>query len=291
MFREMLIDTLPIFLGLEDQAARHLGPKGRRLVERLIYRAERLLSLSDELTPPRHLRNQIGPFNDPVHYREVGRSVLDYFVESGLKPTSDVLDMGCGCGQMAAPLLGYLNGSSRYEGFDIGEEMIGWCRDNITARRPTFRFQALDLYNSYFRPHGRIKASELQFPYADGSFDFAFAKSLFTHLLPADAENYVAQTARVLRKGGRAWFSFFFIDDESRARIAAGKSTLDFRFPGPGYISVETEHPEHAIAYEEEKIVSLLRRYGLEPAGPTSYGSWSGRPAAGYQDSILSVRR
>ncbi len=286
----MTLELLPLFMNLEQRADR-FGPKAREVVEGLVYRAERLLQLSDALTPPRRLRNQIGPFNDPVHFREIGRSVLNHFVGAGLKPTDDVLDMGCGCGQMAGPLLAYLTGAARYEGFDIGEAMIAWCAENITARRPSFRFQALDLYNSYFRPHGRIKASELTFPYADGSFDFAFAKSLFTHLLPPDAENYIAQAARVLRKGGRAWFSFFFIDDEVRALIAAGKSTLNFQYPGDGYISVEREFPEHAIAYDEAKIVALLRKYGLEPERPTSYGNWSGRAAGGYQDSIVSIRR
>ncbi|HEX4460330.1 MAG TPA: class I SAM-dependent methyltransferase [Polyangia bacterium] len=281
---------VPLFTHLEQRADR-FGPGARRVTERVLHRVERLLQLSDPLTPPRRLRNQVGPFDDPVHFREIGAGVLRHFIDLGLAPTHDVLDIGCGCGQIAVPLLGYATPAARYEGFDISDDLIDWCRAHLTTRRPSFRFRAFDLYNSYFRPHGRLHASALRFPYADASFDFAFAKSVFTHLLPADAENYLAQTARVLRPGGRAWFSFFLVDDAARARIAAGESSLDFRFPGDGYLSVERARPEHAVAYEEAHVRALLERHGLLPHGATTRGSWSGCSAAVYQDSIVVVRR
>ena len=283
-------DLVQLFNGLEHHAGRLGGRHARRVMQGLNYRAERLLRLSDALTPPRALRVQVGPFDDPTHYRDVGRSMARYFISCGLRPDHDLIDIGCGSGQLAAPLLDYLDGRARYEGFDISDDMIDWCRAHVTARRSSFRFQSLDLFNSYYRPQGRIKAAELVFPYADRSFDFAIAKSVFTHLLPADAENYVAQTARVLRPGGRAWFSFFLLDDGARSRIAAGQSTLDFRFRGDGYLTVQEKHPEYSVAYDEPAIVALLERHGFVPQ-PTGWGSWSGRRADGFQDSILALRR
>jgi SAM-dependent methyltransferase len=263
-----------------------------RLVNALVYRAERLLGHSDALTPPWHVRNQVGPFADPRHYRALGQGVLEYFIgHCNLRPSDDVLDLGCGCGQIAAPLSGYLDRAARYEGFDIGDEMIDWCRRHVAPRHPRFGFQALDVHNSYFRPGGRIRASELVFPYGDGAFDFAFAKSLFTHLLPADTASYVAQTARVLRPGGRAWFSFFFVDDEARAHLAAGQSTLAFEDSGAGYWTVDRKQPEHAVARAERDVLALLEQHGFVLAAPIERGSWCGRPAASYQDSLFVIRR
>jgi SAM-dependent methyltransferase len=285
-------DLGQLFAIVERQLARldRESPTGR-LVAGLVYRGERLVGWSDALTPPSRLRNQVGPFADPRHYRAVGRGVFDHFVtRCGLAPGDHVLDLGCGCGQLAAPLSGYLDEGARYEGFDIGDELIDWCRRNIGARRPRFGFRAFDLHNRYYRPHGRLAASELVFPYDDAAFDFAFAKSLFTHLVPADAERYVAETARVLRPGGRAWFSFFLLDDEARHRLAAGQSSLPFADSGAGYWTIDRARPEHAIARLEGDVVALLTRHGFTPAAPIERGSWCGRSAPGYQDSLFVLR-
>ena len=275
---------------IENNLARF--PLASRVVNDVIYRAERLLQQSDALTPPRSLRNQVGPFDSPRLYRDIGRGVLGYFVERcGLERHESVLDLGCGCGQIAAPLTGYLDRSARYEGFDIGDAMIDWCKQNITTRFPNFHFAALDVINTYYRPNGRVRASELVFPYADGTFDFAFAKSLFTHLLPPDAENYVKQMARVLRPGGRAWLSFFLLDDEALKRIAAGQSTLAMQDTSNGYWTVDRSQPEYALARPERDVLAMIERHGLALAAPIERGSWSGRSAVSYQDSIFVTRR
>src|SRR5436190_20773342 len=101
-----------------------------------------------------------------------------------LEASHRVLDVGCGCGRMAIPLTRYLDATGSYEGFDIAATAIDYCRRQITPRHPNFRFKVADIHNGTYNPAGRTSAANFAFPYEQGEFDFAFATSVFTHLLP-----------------------------------------------------------------------------------------------------------
>lgn len=139
------------------------------------------------------------------------------------------LHAGCGIGRMAVPLTGYLSAEGSYEGFDIVPEGVRWCQENITPKYPNFRFQIADVHNDRYHPEGSQKASEYRFPYADGSFDFVFLTSVFTHMLPQDMENYLSEISRILRSGGRCLITFFLLNAESLKLIEMGASDLDFQ--------------------------------------------------------------
>src|SRR5262249_37609007 len=107
------------------------------VAEHVEYLGERLFGLSDALTPPRTLREFVGPFPDPRLYREVANAATGILIERcGLRSDDDVLDIGCGVGQMAAPLSRYLSNRGSYNGFDIDRNIISWCHENITPRHP-----------------------------------------------------------------------------------------------------------------------------------------------------------
>ena len=76
-----------------------------------------------------------------------------------------------------------------------------------------FHFQKVDIYNKLYNPSGKINANEFVFPYPDNSFDFVFATSVFTHMLPADLLQYVKETYRVLKPSKKALFTFFVMDE------------------------------------------------------------------------------
>ncbi len=58
----------------------------------------------DRLTPP-GWRNFVGGGD----FKVIGNEFFRYFVEiGGLKPHEKVLEVGCGIGRMAVPLMGYL---------------------------------------------------------------------------------------------------------------------------------------------------------------------------------------
>jgi SAM-dependent methyltransferase len=253
---------------------------------------DQVLGGRDALTPPLNLRIQVGRlgFVDPRRYRAVGDEFLAYFRElCDLRPQERVLDAGCGCGQMAVPLTTYLDQSGSYEGFDVGPELVDWCRLSISPQYPNFHFARADVYNSTYNPTGAVPPADYRFPYADDTFDFVFAKSLFTHMLPADTENYLREVSRVLRPNGRCLITFFLLNDESRHLLGQGASSLDFAYGSGVYRTIDPVTPERAVAYDEAFIHQLFGACRLRIVEPVRYGSWSGRrDALSYQDLVIA---
>ncbi len=245
-----------------------------------------LFQRRDKYTPP--LRKVFVGNSD---FRETGKEFLSYFVKYGQIQTSDkVLDVGCGIGRMAVPLISYLE-EGTYDGFDISKTGIQWCRNNITPSNPHFRFQLADIYNKEYNPNGRGKASEYRFPYQDNMFDFVFLTSVFTHMFPEDVQNYLQEIGRVLNRGKRCLITFFLLNKESCAQIDHKKSTLDFAFDHGFWRTIDRDVPEKAVAYEEDQIRALFEKSGLRITEPILYGSWCGREKPlSYQDIIIAVK-
>jgi len=225
------------------------------------------------------------------NFIEIGEEFLHHFTKiGGLKPADRVLDVGCGIGRMAIPLTDFLTEGS-YEGFDIVPVGIKWCQEKITKKYPNFNFQLADIYNKIYHREGKYKAAEYVFPYRDNEFDFIFLTSVFTHLLPPDMENYLAEIARVAKKDGACFITYFLLNDESRSKIESGSSTLDFKYERDGCLMVSEEFPESAIAFEEQFVKDLFGKYGLKINEPVHHGSWSGRKDfLTYQDVIVAEK-
>jgi SAM-dependent methyltransferase len=241
----------------------------------------------DPLVPPRRMI-----FVGNGDFKKIGDEFLRYFIElGGLKPGDRVLDVGCGIGRMAVPLTQYLNANGKYEGFDIVAQGIDWCIKNIASRYPNFDFQVADVYNQGYNPRGRFDAAQYKFPFADASFDFVFLTSVFTHMLPRELENYLAEIVRTLRKNGRCLITFFLLNEESLQLIEARETTLDFKFELPGCRTTDNIKPENAVAFDESYVRALYEKYGLGIAEPVRYGSWCGRKNfLSYQDIIVASK-
>lgn len=238
------------------------------------------------LTPPRHLA-----FVGSGDFVQTGQQFLGYFRElGGLEPGQRVLDIGCGIGRMAMPLTDYLDAGS-YAGFDVGREMVRWCQRNITARWPNFEFSWAPVYNGKYNPFGTTSGTEFRFPYEDASFDFVFATSLYTHLLRDEAQHYLAETARVLRPGGRCLLTFFLLTPEAEAEIAAGRAMLAFEHPIEGGLTTDPAQPEAAVAIPATDLRALLPELGLRLREPIHHGLWANEPGGlTLQDIVVAER-
>lgn len=235
-----------------------------------------LLGRQEPLVPPRRIIYKLG-WKDPLIYKKSAEAYIEYLIEQcALKPNESFLDIGCGAGRIAIPLTRYLGETGSYEGFDIFKAYIDWCK-KVFAKYPNFRFQHVDLYNKYYNPKGKFKASEFTFPFQNESFGFVLAHSVFTHMLPQDAENYLREIARVLKKDGRCFITFFLLNKESLQLINARKGHLNFRYDFGRYRTISNDSPEAAVCYDEAFVLGLYEKYGLKIKQPISYGSWCGR--------------
>jgi SAM-dependent methyltransferase len=229
-------------------------------------------------------------------FATVGPEFAGYLVRlGGLRPTDRVLDVGCGAGRVALPLMNYLDGGS-YEGMDVHPEAVNWCRQNLTARDSSFRFQAVPVRSEWFNPWGSEEPERFEFPFDDGEFDFAFGVSLFTHLLRPGTERYLAEIARVLKPSGRWLLTFFLIPPDGPPEPSpewpappgwAGPASFQHRVDGCRLL--DPDHPDRGIAHEEVWLLPAVASAGLSVRA-VHRGFWPGRHGLSFQDIVIGER-
>jgi SAM-dependent methyltransferase len=231
--------------------------------------------------PDVSLRGLVGPagaFHDVALYT-VGRMNM-----AGLRPDHDVLDVGCGVGRMARYLCDYIDNDARYEGFDIQKEAVQWCQTHITPLFPNFHFQFIPLFNTAYNPDSVLpSAVEFEFPYADESFDFAFAHSVFTHLLPDVTKNYLREISRVLRPGGISYSTWFLFDDDPLAYTHPITTTMQ-RDSSGAFAVEDPKIPEAAVGYKGTFVREICSSSGLEIVEPVHPGFTR------LQDVVVAVK-
>jgi SAM-dependent methyltransferase len=181
---------------------------------------------------------------------------------AGLQRTSAVLELGCGHGRTARGLLDYMRSPGRYVGLDVDGPRILDAQRRLQARWPNFEFIRADVFNRQYNPAGRQPAQDYRFPFDDQSFDVIYAASLFTHLLPAEAENYLRECARVLRPAGRCLFSVLLLDHYRGSGTTISPAyEFDHAFEGRSDVAVrDPGSPDDAISYR----LDLLREMAGE---------------------------
>jgi ubiquinone/menaquinone biosynthesis C-methylase UbiE len=249
---------------------------------------------AEELVPPASDLEALTSYASKRNFMRAGRRFRAAAIDCGLKPGHRVLDLGCGPGRLAVALSGYLDDRGSYVGLDVSRDAIDICDRWIGAKLPRFEFVWADVFNARYNKAAGPRATEYRFPFEDGSFDFVFSNSLFTHLLPADARHYVCEIGRVLKRGGRTLNTIFLLNAESLSLIEGEGS----RHKAPHVVEEvarvkDPERPEAWIALDETYIRDAHRRAGLH-IEEIRYGAWPGRDATGVgfgkKDGIVAVK-
>ncbi len=98
---------------------------------------------------------------------------------------------------------------------------LGGAKRTSHRHFPNFQFEFVPVYNSAYLPDPSLpEASELRFPYDDNSFDFVFARSVFTHLTPQSSTNYLRESQRVLRPDGLFYSTWFLFEGDPATSVS-----------------------------------------------------------------------
>lgn len=285
------------FLGKAKQKLKYIIPPGVKKALKYVF-----YSIQDGIMfitgkrrkeyPPKRLN-----FVGSSEFKKIGDEFLNYFKKHGKITSKDtVLDIGSGIGRMAIPLTHFLDPElGEYYGFDIDKRGIAWCVKNITPRYSHFHFDYVDIYNKYYNKKGKIRADKFTFPYEDEQFDFIFATSVFTHMLPEQIKRYLKEIKRVLKNDGKIFLTFFSIDDVAKQNMKKGNSYCDFSFTHETENNCLYSHkdmPEAETGYIEQWIIKQLQYMGMDDHLKIYHGSWSGREDSySYQDIICAQKR
>jgi SAM-dependent methyltransferase len=231
--------------------------------------------------PPNHLCVRIGAgnriLNGHIEFLQTGaRCWLSFLSRNYCTSSSDVVELGCGCGRVARALKDppwepWFEGT--YVGVDIDKEMIDYCRKNFPAER--FEFILSPHKSATYSPFNSSTKSEASpglVIVPSDSKDFVYSLSLYSHLLETETLDYLKETYRILRDNGIMYLTFFCIEHVPLGR----RWTFQHRW-GNAYVE-STRYPEAAVAYHEAFMIELAGNSGFRDvtvAPPCASGAQS----------------
>lgn len=240
--------------------------------------------------PPIWMMNVIDS-HDHEHFVSSMRGLFPEFVNRAkLTAESNILDIGCGCGRLAIPF-SYFTDSGSYWGVDVWDEGIEWCKTHISTRKPNFRFETLASNNNYYREaYDASKPNSYKLSIIpDNSLDFAFAISVFTHILEHDSRQYLEELARCLKPTGIAYLTGFVIDRHFFKYVDLTKQHTAVKEVAPG-VWQAYQGQDFFAGYTQSKWRSMVEAAGLQIVSYET-GSWAEKPGARlYQDTFIIVK-
>jgi ubiquinone/menaquinone biosynthesis C-methylase UbiE len=123
---------------------------------------------------------------------EHGKRTADIITKKlEIGPGDEVLEVGVGVGRLAGHIAAQCK---KFTGIDISAKMIAYAGERLKGRD-----------NIKLIHHQK---SDLSL-FADNSFDKVYIQVVLIHLDREDAFNYMRESYRALKPGGRAWFQFY----------------------------------------------------------------------------------
>lgn len=210
-----------------------------------------------------------------------------------------LLDFGCGIGRVALSVLRRKPELTALTGIDIVPRMVTFCRDKIGANFANANFELLSDKNDHYERYERSASDaprsreDLGATYA-GTFDGAYAFSVFTHIDIDDFVSLLRFVGTLLKPGGYFLFTAFALTPFSRSQLASGRTNPVFKklhFEQNNSVFIGAPKDRLAfIAYDLNRIEAMIWEAGLIPTG-IEYGQWrSDQMSRTYQDVFVCRR-
>ncbi len=244
------------------------------------------------------LRNRRGGKVSYAEWAHVIGIFQSLFYQNLVKKTGNqILDIGCGTGLLAISSEPFIQDGGLYTGIDVRKDDVEFCQKHYRDRG--FEFIHFNVQNATYAAD---QDRELKpWPVSSNSMDLVCALSVWTHLSESDAKYYFKEMARVLKPGGKAVISFFYLDDLYEASLEKRSETSGryhntnqnlWVFDQPAYDSDHWFSPgwvkefEDAIGLDSAGMKLLLTASGLSQIEYYP-GNWKEIPGIFFQDVFV----
>ncbi|MEM7458115.1 MAG: class I SAM-dependent methyltransferase [Pseudomonadota bacterium] len=226
-------------------------------------------------------------------YHQIGHHIVRKIIKrTGFASHWSVLDIGCGTGRIAGPMISRLDERGAYTGFDVSRSAIDWARKYVAPDAANVRFVHADLANQEYNPGSSDPARLYAFPCTDESVDLGYAVSVFTHLRAPDAQAYLHQSARVLKPGGKLFLTAFLMTPDALERTQRHVSAMPFEAIDQVTYSTDPRVPEQAMAFDEQVFLGWVQKAGFRIVDEIRRGCWSTDRLRGeLQDELVLEKR
>lgn len=240
------------------------------------------------MTPPLMSSLLIGSGN----FQAIGNAFKGNLInQAGLKKDSTVLEIGCGYGRVAVALTDLISEPGRYDGVEIVEKAVDWCRKEISSRYPNFRFHHADVSNPYAYSKKGQPASKYRLPFEDNTYDVVYLTSVFSHMRPSEIRTYLNEISRVMKQNGKSFITYYLIDNFAEAQIESRQELQGFYHDFGDFLSTHKRTPEYAIAVPESLVRKFYNEVGLVIDEPILRGAWTNREKYfSYQDVVVATK-
>jgi SAM-dependent methyltransferase len=163
---------------------------------------------------------------------DTGDVQLDLLKLEGCLPSSDVLEIGCGCLTAGVPVMGYLD-AGRYAGIEPNTWLVESALELRRVRRLVKRKRAVFLSRTDFdaRELGR-------------TYDYVLSHSVLSHCAHRQLDQFLENVGRVLRPEGRVVASIRLAEGNAYGSEGSpdrqDSRDEDWQYPGVSWFTFET---------------------------------------------------
>ena len=223
--------------------------------------------------------------------------VIHTIIENNLKDKTNlqILDIGCGAGLVLNAINQFIGKNGSYTGIDVMKSEIDFCKKHYPKK---FKFFHIETKNNYYSPK---QGKNIAWKFFDNSFDVITAISVWTHLNEIDARFYINEVSRVLKINGKAFITFFSLDEDYENFLKKdlnlksnfhNQTRLQYVYNKKAYDSDNwfctswAKVPERAIAVNYNALKEMFDKSNLKITKHYK-GTWKEVPGVFFQDIFV----